>query len=130
MKSLPIIVEVEAMGLRFDASDRLSIQGLSALDKQRTNECNELSESLRGLIRAGRLLMTRDHRLEEAQNHFRKGEDVTMLSVLDKVEARGEARGIAATARQMLILNFTPELIAQATGLSLEQIEALKDPQV
>ena len=53
-----------------------------------------------------------------------------MLSVLDKVEARGEARGIAATARRMLILNFTPELIAQATGLSLEQIEALKDPQV
>ena len=38
--------------------------------------------------------LTRDHRFEEAQNYFRKGEGVTMLSVLDKVEARGEARGI------------------------------------
>ena len=37
--------------------------------------------------------LTRDNRFEEAQNHFRKGESVTMLSVLDKVEARGIALG-------------------------------------
>lgn len=57
-----------------------------------------------------------------------------MLSILDKVEARGialgeargEAKGIAATARRMLTLRFTPEQIAQATELSLEQIEALR----
>lgn len=32
--------------------------------------------------------LTRDHRFEETQSEFREGEAVTMLSVLDKVEAR------------------------------------------
>ena len=81
--------------------------------------------------------LTRDHRFEEAQNHFRKGEGVTMLSVLDKVEARGiakgEARGIAKgkadTARRMLVRGLPPEQIADYTDLSLEEIEALKNPQ-
>ena len=73
-----------------------------------------------------------------------------MLSVLDKVEARGiqlgeargiklgEARGIklgrnegrnegiAATARRMLGMSFTSEQISQATGLSLSEVEALR----
>ena len=77
-----------------------------------------------------------------------------MLSILDKVEARGIAlgrnegialgrnegialgrnegialgrnEGIASTARRMLKLGFTPEQIAQATELSLEKIEALR----
>ena len=79
-------------------------------------------------------VLTRDDRFEESQNHFRRGESITMLSILDKVEARGialgeargEAKGIAATARRMLTLRFTPEQIAQATELSLEQIEALR----
>ena len=79
-------------------------------------------------------VLTRDDRFEESQNHFRRGESVTMSSILDKVEARGialgeargEAKGIAATARRMLTLRFTPEQIAQATELSLEQIEALR----
>ena len=39
--------------------------------------------------------LTRDRRFEDTQNEFRKGEDVTMLSVLDKVEARGRIEGIA-----------------------------------
>ena len=81
--------------------------------------------------------LTRDHRFEEAQNHFRKGEGVTMLSVLDKVEARGiakgEARGIAKgkadTARRMLMRGLLPEQIADYTDLPLEEIEALKNPQ-
>ena len=75
--------------------------------------------------------LTRDHRFEDTQNEFRKGEDVTMSSVLDKVEARGrvegiqlgeargirlgeargEARGIASTARRMLGMSFTSEQI-------------------
>ncbi len=79
--------------------------------------------------------LTRDNRFEEAQNHFRKGESITMLSVLDKVEARGrakgmaegEARGRADTARRMLAMRFTLEQISQATGLSLDAIEALKN---
>ena len=78
--------------------------------------------------------LTRDHRFEETQGEFRKGEAVTMLSVLDKVEARGiqlgeargEARGIATTARRMLGMNFTSEQISQATGLSRGEVEALR----
>ena len=93
--------------------------------------------------------LTRDHRFEDTQNEFRKGEDVTMLSVLDKVEARGrvegiqlgeargirlgeargEARGIASTARRMLGMSFTSEQISQATGLSLNEVEALRRTQ-
>ena len=93
--------------------------------------------------------LTRDNRFEEAQNHFRKGESVTMLSVLDKVEARGialgrnegivlgrnegrnegitlgEAKARVEAARRMLAMNFTPEQIAQVTDLSLDEIEAL-----
>ena len=90
--------------------------------------------------------LTRDHRFEETQGEFRKGEAVTMLSVLDKVEARGiqlgeargEARGIklgrnegrnegiTSTARRMLGMSFTSEQISQATGLSLSEVEALR----
>ena len=94
--------------------------------------------------------LTRDHRFEETQSEFRKGEAVTMLSVLDKVEARGiklgeargiqlgeargEARGIklgrnegiASTARRMLGMSFTSEQISQATGLSRGEVEALR----
>ena len=90
--------------------------------------------------------LTRDNRFEEAQNHFRKGESVTMLSVLDKVEARGIAlgrnEGIALgrnegitlggakarveAARRMLAMNFTTEQIAQVTDLSLDEIGALR----
>ncbi|CAM1377974.1 hypothetical protein FF3_00274 [Fretibacterium fastidiosum] len=86
--------------------------------------------------------LTRDHRFEETQSEFRKGEAVTMLSVLDKVEARGiqlgEARGIklgrnegrnegiAATARRMLDRGVLPEQVADFTGLSPDEVEALR----
>ena len=78
--------------------------------------------------------LTRDHRFEETQSEFRKGEAVTMLSVLDKVEARGiklgrnEGRneGIASTARRMLGMSFTSEQISQATGLSPDEVAALR----
>ena len=86
--------------------------------------------------------LTRDYRFEEAQNQFRKGEAVTMLSVLDKVEARGiakgeargivkgEARGIAKgkadTARRMLARGLSPEQIAEYTDLSLDEIKTIK----
>ena len=93
--------------------------------------------------------LTRDHRFEETQSEFRKGEAVTMLSVLDKVEARGiqlgeargiqlgEARGIklgrnegiTSTARRMLGMRFTSEQISQATGLSPDEVEALRREQ-
>lgn len=82
--------------------------------------------------------MTRDNRFEEAQNHFREGESVTMLSVLDKVESKGialgrnegitlgEAKVRFETARRMLVMNFTSEQIAQVTDLSLDEIETLR----
>ena len=72
-----------------------------------------------------------------------------MLSVLDKVEARGMAKGIAKgeargiakgeargiakgkadTARRMLMRGLLPEQIADYTDLPLEEIEALRNPQ-
>lgn len=74
--------------------------------------------------------LTRDSRFEEAQNHFREGEVVTMLSVLDKVEARGialgEARGIASAARRMIRAGLPIEHIAEFTGLSHEAIEGIR----
>ena len=71
---------------------------------------------------------------------------MTMLSVLDKVEARGivlgrnegialgrnegitlgESKVRVEAARRMLAMNFTPEQIAQVTDLSLDEIEALR----
>ena len=44
-------------------------------------------------------------------------------------EAKGEAKNRAETARRMLDMNFTSEQIAQATGLSLDDINALRDGQ-
>ena len=39
--------------------------------------------------------------------------------------AEGEAKGRADTARRMLEMNLTPEQIAQATQLSLDEIKGL-----
>ena len=44
-------------------------------------------------------------------------------------EARGEAKGIASTARRMLGMSFTSEQISQATGLSPDEVEALRRAQ-
>ena len=97
--------------------------------------------------------LTRDHRFEATQNEFRKGEDVTMLSVLEKIEARGLARGlnegriaglnegriaglnegriagIASTARRMLARGVSPEQVVDFTGLSPDEVEALRSGQ-
>ena len=94
--------------------------------------------------------LTRDNRFEEAQNQFREEESVTMLSVLDKVEARGiqlgeargiqlgEARGIqlgrsegirlarTETARKLLRMGLELPKIAEATSLTLEEVDALR----
>ena len=78
--------------------------------------------------------LTRDNRFEEAQNQFREEESVTMLSVLDKVEARGiqlgEARGIqlgrTETARNLLRMGLEPAKVAEAASLTLEEVDALR----
>ena len=86
-------------------------------------------------------VLTKDDRFEESQNHFRKGESVTMLSILDKVEARGitlgrsegialgRSEGIALTARRMLAGGLSVEQVVEFTGLTLDQIEALRAEQ-
>ena len=78
-------------------------------------------------------VLTKDDRFEESQNHFRKGESVTMLSILDKVEARGitlgRSEGIALTARRMLDGGLSVEQVVEFTGLTLDQIEALRAEQ-
>lgn len=53
-----------------------------------------------------------------------------MLSVLDKVEGRGEARGIqlgrTEAARNLLRMGLDLTRIAEATGLPLEEIQSLE----
>ena len=78
--------------------------------------------------------MTRDHRFEEVQNDFGEEEGVTMLSVLEKVEARGiqlgRSEGIqlgrSEAARRMLVRGVPLEQIADFTGLSLDEVRALR----
>ena len=41
-------------------------------------------------------------------------------------EVRGKAEGIAATARRMLDRGVSPEQVADFTGLSLDEVEALR----
>ena len=41
-------------------------------------------------------------------------------------EARGKAEGIAATAQRMLARGISPEQVADFTGLSLDEVEALR----
>ena len=46
---------------------------------------------------------------------------------LEQGRAEGEARGRADTARNLLRMGLAPSQIAEATGLSLDEIEALRD---
>ena len=45
----------------------------------------------------------------------------------ERAWARGEAKNRAETARRMLDMSLSPSQISQATGLSLDEVEALKD---
>ena len=46
---------------------------------------------------------------------------------LEQGRAEGEARGRADTARNLLRMGLAPSQITEATGLSLDEIEALRD---
>ena len=48
-----------------------------------------------------------------------------MLSVLEKVEARGIQLGRSEAARRMLVRGVPLEQIADFTGLSLDEVRAL-----
>ena len=84
----------------------------------------------------------REDRLAEATRRAReKGWAEGRLKGEAEGEARGEARGlarglnegrsdgIASTARRMLGMSFTSEQISQATGLSPDEVEALRNGQ-
>ena len=73
----------------------------------------------------------RKDRLAEATRRAREkawaeGEARCEARGLARGEARGEAKGIAFTAWRMLGMSFTPEQISQATGLSPDEVEALR----
>ena len=63
---------------------------------------------------------------EEISGHR---EEAALAKGEAKGRAEGEAKNRAETARRMLDMNFTSEQIAQATGLSLDDIKALRDGQ-
>lgn len=56
--------------------------------------------------------------------------DNYVRSIVAKVEARGKAEGkaegIAFVARRMLARGLSPDLVAESTGLSLEEVRALQ----
>ena len=78
-----------------------------------------------------------DRRFVDILPSLKKGEPVTMIDVLGQVESRGEKRGIAvgmererlATARRMKAMGMTPEQISGATGLAIDEIDALRKPR-
>ena len=88
----------------------------------------------------GNLALYRMHEREETDYHNtfrlaeRKAEAKGMTKGMAKGrakglaegEALGEAKGIAATAQRMLSMSFTSEQISQATGLSPDEVEALR----
>jgi hypothetical protein len=70
-------------------------------------------------------IFTNDDRFEDYQNQFIKGEDLTMCEVLDKAEARGEARG-EFNILYKLIKNgmLTVEQAAKSIDISVDQLLA------
>jgi predicted transposase YdaD len=57
----------------------------------------------------------------------RRGEQRGELRGEQRGEQRGELRGRQATARTMLALDIQLELISEISGLSIEEIKALKE---
>ena len=66
---------------------------------------------------------------ERAETDYRNAFKYATAKGMAQVRAEGEAKGRAETARRMLDMNFTSEQIFQVTGLSLDEIEALRDGQ-
>ena len=68
-------------------------------------------------------VFTSDKRFEEYQNQYIKGEDMTMCEVLDKAEARGEARGKFSAVYNFIKQGLvTIEQAAKSIGLTKEQL--------
>jgi hypothetical protein len=70
-------------------------------------------------------IFTNDDRFEDYQNQFIKGEDLTMCEVLDKAEARGEARGKFNAIYSFIKKGrMTLEEAASDLGMTVEQLLA------
>ena len=71
-------------------------------------------------------VFTNDNTFEEYQNLFiTKGEEVTMSGILDKAEARGEARGeFNILYKQIKKGILTIEQAAKSIDISVEQLLA------
>ena len=74
-------------------------------------------------------IFTKDHRFEEVQNLYIKGEESTMCDVLDKIVAQGEARGEARGEFNLLYKlikkgRMTIEEAASDLGMTVEQLLA------
>lgn len=111
------------------------------------SEYEGIKNRLEALSESGRLTEYARHTLEEMSgkvlehiaggcDRVREGVKSIMGGKVLEYEAKtilnegivlGRNEGIASTARRMLALNFTPEQVAQATGLSPDAIEALGD---
>ncbi len=65
----------------------------------------------------------------EAKTILREGIALGEARGLARGEARGEAKGIASTARRMLVRGVPLEQVVDFTGLSLGEVEALRQDQ-
>ena len=60
------------------------------------------------------------------RNREARGVAQGMAQGMAQGKAEGKAEGIAFVARRMLARGLSPDLIAEDTGLSLEEVELLK----
>ena len=86
---------------------------------------------LRELITQLDFKAIREDRLAEAtkkaqEKGMTEGLAQGMAQGMAQGEARGKAEGIAFVARRMLARGLSPDLIAEDTGLSLEEVESLR----
>lgn len=81
-------------------------------------------------------VMTHDHRYENAYNDSMKGGQTTMCEVLDRIENRGIARGIAtgketqakSTAKNLYTMGLSIDNIAKAVGYASDVVRGWVTP--
>ena len=64
---------------------------------------------------------------ERAETDYRSNLKFAVQEAMTEGESRGRDLGRLETARRMLDMSLSPSQISQATGLSLDEVEALKD---
>ena len=64
---------------------------------------------------------------ERAETDYRSNLKFAVQEAMTEGENRGRDLGRLETARRMLDMSLSPSQISQATGLSLDEVETLKD---